>query len=73
MTPQGRGVRGGEMKKLDSLQNGRAFAALSVLLFHTDITSALPKYAGHEIASIFNRGYSGVDYFFVLRASPEKS
>ena len=52
--------------RLDTLQAGRALAALSVLLFHTNITLARPKYIGVDIFPVFNIGYSGVDFFFVL-------
>lgn len=52
--------------RLDTLQAGRAFAALAVLLFHTDVTLALPKYLGQHIFPIFDAGDSGVAFFFVL-------
>lgn len=51
---------------LDTLQAGRAFAALVVLLFHVEITLALPQYLGREIHPFFDMGYSGVHFFFVL-------
>jgi len=51
---------------LNSLQAGRAFAALVVLLFHVQITLALPEYLGRSIFPVFNSGYSGVHFFFVL-------
>ncbi len=51
---------------LDTLQAGRAFAALVVLLFHVEITLALPQYLGREIHPVFDMGYSGVHFFFVL-------
>lgn len=52
--------------RLESLQCGRAFAAIVVLFFHTNITLALPKYLGHDIFAFANIGYSGVHFFFVL-------
>jgi exopolysaccharide production protein ExoZ len=51
---------------LETLQIGRAFAALAVVLFHAETTLALPKYLGHEIFPMFAPGESGVYYFFVL-------
>lgn len=51
---------------LDTLQAGRAFAALVVLLFHVEITLALPQYLDREIHPVFDMGYSGVHFFFVL-------
>jgi exopolysaccharide production protein ExoZ len=53
-------------RSLDTLQAGRALAALAVLLYHTNWTLALPKYIGRELFPIFNSGYSGVHFFFVL-------
>jgi peptidoglycan/LPS O-acetylase OafA/YrhL len=52
--------------RLDTLQAGRALAALSVLLFHTNITLSLPKYLGVDTLPVTNIGYSGVHFFFVL-------
>ena len=57
MTPRG---------ALNTLQAGRAFAALAVLLFHANITLALPQYLGRGLYPVFNMGYSGVHFFFVL-------
>lgn len=51
---------------IDTLQAGRAFAALSVLLFHTNVTLGLKKYLGTDVFPIFNAGNSGVQFFFVL-------
>lgn len=51
---------------LNSLQAGRAFAALAVLLFHVELTLALPRYLGHDTFPVFRSGYSGVHFFFVL-------
>ncbi len=51
---------------LDSLQAGRAFAALAVLLFHVELTLALPQYLGADTFPVFRSGYSGVHFFFVL-------
>jgi len=53
-------------KSLDTLQAGRAAAALAVVLFHVNITLARSKYLARDIFQIFNAGYSGVHYFFVL-------
>jgi peptidoglycan/LPS O-acetylase OafA/YrhL len=51
---------------LDSLQAGRAFAALAVLLFHVELTLALPQYLDRDTFPVFRSGYSGVHFFFVL-------
>lgn len=51
---------------LDTLQAGRAFAALAVLLFHVELTLALPQYVGRDVFAFFRSGHSGVHYFFVL-------
>ena len=51
---------------LDSLQAGRAFAALAVLLFHVELALALPQYLGRDTLPVFRSGYSGVHFFFVL-------
>lgn len=51
---------------LDTLQAGRAFAALAVLLFHVELTLALPQYLGRDVLPLFRMGYSGVHFFFVL-------
>jgi exopolysaccharide production protein ExoZ len=53
-------------KSLDTLQAGRAAAAIAVVLFHVNITLARSKYLGRDIFHVFNAGYSGVHYFFVL-------
>jgi exopolysaccharide production protein ExoZ len=53
-------------RSLNTLQAGRAVACLAVLLFHTDVTLALPKYLGREIFPIFGVGGAGVQFFFVL-------
>ena len=52
--------------KLETLQCGRAFAAILVLLFHTNITLSLKKYMGQDVFYFSNIGYSGVHFFFVL-------
>lgn len=52
--------------QLVSLQLGRAFAALAVLLYHTNATLKLPKYLGRDILRAFWGADSGVHYFFVL-------
>jgi peptidoglycan/LPS O-acetylase OafA/YrhL len=52
-------------KTIQSLQAGRGLAALAVVLFHADI-------AGHDFGMgnfrvpLFESGYLGVDFFFVL-------
>lgn len=51
---------------LSTLQIGRAFAAVAVVLFHANLTMALPKYFGREVFPLFNEGDSGVHFFFVL-------
>ncbi len=52
--------------KLNSLQVGRGFAALAVVLFHTNESLKLPKYTGRDVFPIFDAGNAGVEYFFVL-------
>jgi exopolysaccharide production protein ExoZ len=52
--------------RLDTLQAGRGFAALAVLLYHADGTLLLPKHLGKHIAPVFKAGDSGVAFFFVL-------
>ena len=50
-----------------SLQAGRAFAAILVVLFHLGLTIAKKKYFGIAAFSIpFSFGTSGVEFFFVL-------
>ena len=49
-----------------TLQCGRALAALAVVLFHANGTLALPKYFGIQPAHVFSSGFSGIYYFFVL-------
>jgi exopolysaccharide production protein ExoZ len=52
---------------LDTLQAGRAFAALAVVLFHLNIYAFGTKpHMGGELSSLFNMGYAGVEFFFVL-------
>lgn len=51
---------------LDTLQAGRAFAALAVLLFHVELTLNLPQYLDHAVVPAFRMGFSGVHFFFVL-------
>ena len=53
-------------KQLVSLQLGRAFAALAVLLYHTNATLALPKYLGRDMLPALWGADAGVHYFFVL-------
>ena len=52
--------------KFTSLEAGRAFAALMVVLFHCNETGRDAKYFGYEALPFFRGGYSGVEYFFVL-------
>ena len=54
------------MKKIDSIQVLRGFAAVSVILYHMLIIEK--KYAGgdHYLPDIFRIGQSGVDLFFVI-------
>lgn len=50
-----------------SLQAGRAFAAILVVLFHLGETIALDKYFGIAAFKVpFSFGASGVEFFFVL-------
>lgn len=53
-------------KQLVTLQLGRAFAALSVLLYHTNATLAQPKYLGYSVYPSLWPADAGVHYFFVL-------
>jgi exopolysaccharide production protein ExoZ len=52
---------------LQSLQAGRAVAALLVVFVHVGGTLALPKYLGaNPLGSFFDFGFVAVDFFFVL-------
>ncbi len=53
--------------KLDGLQAGRAVAALMVVAFHAN-AFILPDrlYDGATAGRVFNMGYAGVEFFFVL-------
>ncbi|MEL6573349.1 MAG: acyltransferase [Pseudomonadota bacterium] len=53
--------------KLDGLQAGRAVAALLVVAFHINVF-ILPDrlYDGDRAGAVFNMGYAGVEFFFVL-------
>lgn len=53
-------------EKFETLQVGRALAAICVLLFHTEMTLQLPKYLGTETFGIFSAMHFGVAFFFVL-------
>ncbi len=53
-------------KQLNTLQAGRAFACLAVVLFHANDMLSLPKYLGHDVATVARAGSSGVQFFFVL-------
>jgi peptidoglycan/LPS O-acetylase OafA/YrhL len=63
-----RGVDAHELPNnpIASLQAGRAFAAIAVLFYHTNITLRLPKYVGRDVVPFFNSGDAGVHFFFVL-------
>jgi peptidoglycan/LPS O-acetylase OafA/YrhL len=52
---------------LQSLQAGRAVAALLVVFVHVGGTLALPKYLGENpVGPVFEFGFVAVDFFFVL-------
>lgn len=53
--------------RLDGLQAGRAIAALMVVAFHANVF-ILPDrlYDGATSSRVFNMGYAGVEFFFVL-------
>lgn len=51
---------------LQGIHWGRGLAALAVVLFHTEITLAKPKYFGADTWALFNYFYCGVHFFFVL-------
>ena len=53
------------LPKLESLQVGRGLAALAVLLFHSEIV-ALAVHPHAAVASLFDLGFTGVDFFFLL-------
>ena len=53
-------------RTLETLQVGRAFAALCIVLFHVNETLALHKYLGREIFGLFSSGSFGRPFFFVL-------
>src|SRR5690242_3301942 len=55
-----------QQENLQTLQCGRALAALAVVLFHANLTLSLPKYFNREVFHFFAAGFSGVYYFFVL-------
>lgn len=52
--------------KFTTLEAGRAFAALMVVLYHFNVTAMQPKYFGYEPMPFLRGGNSGVEYFFVL-------
>jgi len=55
------------MLRLNSLQAGRALAAMAVAAFHLSIMMGAPRYGGDAVFSAVTRfGDRGVDYFFVL-------
>lgn len=50
-----------------TLQAGRAIAAIAVVLFHAHIFFIPERlYPGQSISRVFNTGYAGVEFFFVL-------
>ena len=52
---------------INSLQAGRFWAAMAVVVHHSVIsTTAFVDEPPHIIQSILNFGYLGVDFFFVL-------
>lgn len=54
-------------KKLQTLQAGRALAAISVAAFHLTILMGVDRYGGQEVFKEFTlHGNLGVDFFFVL-------
>ena len=55
------------MPRLNSLQAGRAFAALAVAAFHLSIMMGAARYGGNAVFRTLTQfGDRGVDYFFVL-------
>lgn len=52
---------------LNGLQGGRAVAAIMVAIFHANVF-LLPTgfYGGQTAGAVFNFGYAGVEFFFVL-------
>ena len=53
-------------RTLNTLQSGRALAALTVLLFHANNTLELPKYLNRPVFPFLQSGNFGVQFFFVL-------
>ena len=54
-------------KQLNSLQYGRAFAASAVVAHHSILATAqFIEQPPSVVEAIVNRGYLGVDFFFVL-------
>ena len=54
-------------KSFDTLQVGRAAAAIAVVFFHAHVFFIPERlYPGETISRVFNIGYSGVEFFFVL-------
>jgi exopolysaccharide production protein ExoZ len=53
-------------RSLNTLQAGRALAAVTVLLYHVTVTTMLPKYLHANTFLAFRSGNSGVQFFFVL-------
>ena len=54
-------------KNINSLQYGRALAALAVLAHHSCLaTTAFVERPPHLVEAVLSRGFLGVDFFFVL-------
>jgi peptidoglycan/LPS O-acetylase OafA/YrhL len=50
-----------------SVQVMRGLAAISVVLFHTNVILAQPEYGGHQVfTAVASKGWLGVNFFFVL-------
>ncbi|WP_439816702.1 acyltransferase family protein [Zavarzinia sp. CC-PAN008] len=55
-----------DAQRFDSLEAGRAIAAICVMLFHIAGTMPLPQHFGVKPTTLFDAGGLGVEYFFVL-------
>lgn len=56
-----------EKKVFSTLQAGRALAAVAVVTFHAHVFFIPERlYPGQSISRVFDIGYSGVEFFFVL-------
>lgn len=57
----------GRTPRLDQLTSLRFFAAFAVLFYHTAFIFSLANEPWHSLAlTIFDQGYSGVTFFFIL-------